>query len=111
MQDRGATRGEAPTVEQRKCAHEINNAFRVHGFLFLEDLGVTMQDLRTYFDMARALFALPDEYKSSKLVQLTPETNIGFIGSGFETLNTKRPSDLKEVSCVHATRSFEKTIQ
>lgn len=104
MQDNGAICGEAPTVEQRKCAQEINSAFRVHGFLFLENIGVSSQELQLYYDMAAALFSLPNEHKRTKFVQLTPETNIGFIGLGHESLNRKRPPDLKEVSCyLHAT--------
>lgn len=100
MLEKGAVCGKAPTVEQRQCASEINEAFRVHGFLFLQNIGVSEEDLKTYYDMAKDLFALSDQHKKTKLKPLDPDSNVGYAASGIETLNSKRPPDLKEVSCI-----------
>lgn len=104
MREEGAVCGESPTVEQRKCASEINEAFRVHGFLFLQNIGVTEEDLTAYYNMAGGLFALPEQHKNAKLKPLDPESNVGYAASGIETLNSKRAPDLKEVSCILGLR-------
>lgn len=62
MQDRGVICGEARTVKQQKCAEEINSAFRVRGVLFLENIGISKEELQLYYDMAASMFSLSDEY-------------------------------------------------
>lgn len=106
MKAEGAVCGETPSVAQQKCAREINQAFRVHGFLFLQNIGVSEEDLQMYFDMAKSLFALPEEEKKTKLKQLDPVSNTGYAAAGIEALNRKRSPDLKEVSCLHCISSM-----
>lgn len=105
--DQGATCGQAPTTAQLQCARDIDLAFRKHGFLFLQNIGVSEEDLQGYFDMARELFSLPEEHKKRKLKALDPESNIGYAAAGIEVLNRKRGPDLKEAYNVRNTRFFD----
>lgn len=97
MVSEGAVIGDAPTPEQVAVSAEINDAFRGSGFVFLDGIGITSDELDRYYEMSGMLFALPDEHKKSQLKQIDQKSNSGFSAMGVEGLNSKRGPDLKEV--------------
>lgn len=104
MASEGATVGDAPTQAQVEVAAQINDAFRDDGFLFIDGIGISDEQLEQYYEMSATLFSLPDDYKKSSLKQIDRKTNAGYAGSGIESLNSKRKPDLKEVSYGFSTQ-------
>lgn len=97
MRSEGAVVDQPPTPAQLSTAAVINATFVHHGFLLLSNVGITPQQLTSYFSMASSIFSLPDEYKRTNLISIDTVVNIGYTARGIETLNNKRPADIKEV--------------
>lgn len=105
MVEEGAIIGEPSTPAQIEAAGEIDAAFRDNGFLFLDNIGITTDELDRYYEMSAMLFALPDEEKMTKLKQINVETNAGYSGLGREHLNSTRSADLKEVRSLFSSHT------
>jgi len=93
----GAVVGNAPTREQLSVGKDINQACRDTGFMFLQNIGLSEEELQSYFRASQSLFALPEDYKTKRLRQIDPVSNAGYTGFGSESLNKNRAPDLKEV--------------
>ena len=101
----GCVAGKDPTPEQRHTARQIDDVFREHGFLYLTDLGVGEDDVRTVFDHMKRLFALSDGEKD-RLSAYNPRTNTGFSKFATEALNSRRAPDLKESFNIRSRRHY-----
>lgn len=83
------------TEEKKQVAAAVDDACRKHGFLCLRNTGISRQTLENAFQASKALFESDPEAKS-KLKQLDPTSNIGYMGFAGEALNRQRGADLKE---------------
>mmetsp|Transcript_146377 Transcript_146377/g.266922 ORF Transcript_146377/g.266922 Transcript_146377/m.266922 type:complete len:346 (-) Transcript_146377:70-1107(-) len=111
MINAGVVVGDAMTLEQR----EVIEALRAtngsgDGFAYLDNAGITADDLKDWFAASRSLFALPLDVKEEKLSKLSPKTNLGYSRLGQERLNRARGADMKESfnvrSPVHHNNDF-----
>jgi isopenicillin N synthase-like dioxygenase len=84
------------TPGQRDVVQAINDVNSSTGFAYLDNIGISEEDLEQWFQASKTLFTLTQEHKSTVLQQLDPEHNVGYSPVGQENLNTARGADLKE---------------
>ena len=96
MSDEGVVVGDEPTAAQLSCAAHINETCRdAHGFLYLQNFGISDEDVADAFAKSAALFALSGDEKT-RLNPYDPVTNLGFSAFASERLHARRPADLRE---------------
>jgi len=98
--------GKDPTPAQLETAAAIDTVCRQHGFLYLNNFGVTAEDARLAFDKSKELFGLSEAEKQG-LRRYDPATNTGFSGYATESLNKIRPPDMKEAFNVRAKEHYK----
>lgn len=54
-----------PTEAQRQVAKQLDDACRLHGFVFLRNTGIPGDVIEKAFRVSKALFDLPDEHKKN----------------------------------------------
>lgn len=76
-------------------AEELLDAATSQGFLFVEGHGLSAQEVAEIFDISKAFFELPAEYKLKYLID---DTNSGYTDFGGENLDpiTQKKGDPKE---------------
>ncbi|XP_026221781.1 UPF0676 protein C1494.01-like [Anabas testudineus] len=86
------------TEEQlHKLSNELKTAFTEVGFVFLENTGITEEEVDHVMDICKKFFLQPEELKqpfSRKSFANNP--NHGWVSLETERLNPRRPGDLKE---------------
>jgi isopenicillin N synthase-like dioxygenase len=80
------------TYDQKKVCDSINQACRDHGFVRLVGAGI---DANSAFAAAKDLFGLPDEAKQ-RIKRIDPQSNMGYSPFASESLNVRRPPELKK---------------
>ncbi|KAK9516303.1 hypothetical protein VZT92_024243 [Zoarces viviparus] len=76
---------------------ELQSAFTGVGFVFLENTGITQEEVDRVMTTSKTFFLQPEEEKrpfSRKSFAISP--NHGWAHLGMERLNPRRPEDLKE---------------
>ncbi|XP_040894879.1 UPF0676 protein C1494.01 [Toxotes jaculatrix] len=76
---------------------ELKTAFTEVGFVFLKNTGITQEEVDHVMDVSKKFFLQPDEVKqpfSRKSFANNP--NHGWVSLETESLNPRRPGDLKE---------------
>lgn len=96
MADEGAVIGEAMTASQAAVAQQLHEVNSGTGFAYISNIGITAEDLQSWFAASKELFAIPEEYKLQVLPRIRPETNTGYSPVGQERLNSRRGADMKE---------------
>lgn len=91
------TDAEFPSADQISVAKQVNAAFRDHGFLFVQNFGLSQRFLQDMFHTSALLFSHPSHAKETNLKPFDLQTNTGYLSSGKEGLNAVRGSDSKEV--------------
>lgn len=94
--DEGVVVGQAPTAAQLAVAKQLDQVNRQHGFLALENFGLSTLQRNQAFAEAEQLFALSDEFKRNNLTRISPDTNMGYSPFASQRLNQSRPPDLVE---------------
>jgi isopenicillin N synthase-like dioxygenase len=89
-----STDAEDLTLEQKKVCESIDRACRDHGFVRL--VGTGLPDANAAFAAAKDLFGLPDEVKQQHIQRIDPQSNMGYSPFASESLNVRRPPELKE---------------
>mmetsp|Transcript_69126 Transcript_69126/g.214563 ORF Transcript_69126/g.214563 Transcript_69126/m.214563 type:complete len:340 (+) Transcript_69126:118-1137(+) len=109
LREEGAVVGAPATDAQAAVLRALDAVNRSTGFAYLDNVGITQEDLRQWFAGARELFAQPEDHKLRGLQQLDPSANVGYSPVGQERLNASRPADLKESFNVKrpGTNTFE----
>ncbi|XP_039598532.1 proline hydroxylase buaE [Polypterus senegalus] len=97
---------EQPTDEMLSdVAEKMRAAFCDIGFLYLQNTGIEQHEVNQALEVSRKFFLQPTEFKMLFARGSFPERyNHGWISSEGESLNPKRPGDLKEafnVSILH----------
>ncbi|XP_026221910.1 2-oxoglutarate-dependent dioxygenase htyE-like [Anabas testudineus] len=80
-----------------KLSNELKTAFTEVGFVFLENTGITEEEVDHVMDICKKFFLQPEELKqpfSRKSFANNP--NHGWVSLETERLNPRRPGDLKE---------------
>lgn len=98
--------GDEPTPEQLAVADCIDRVMREHGFLYVENLGVSAEVVRGALQGSRDLFAMSAEEKCKKLAIRTVQKNLGFTPMGREAVNARREPDIAENFIVKTPQSF-----
>lgn len=105
----GIVTGRSPTAAQLKVAEEINDSFLKTGIISVANLGISSQQIASYFQATYQLFHLSQRHKVDVLPRLEPDSKFGYIPSMSESFNESRPADLKEgfLFCLqHASSHF-----
>ncbi|QSP95352.1 isopenicillin N synthase family oxygenase [Marinobacter salinisoli] len=83
-------------LEQRKkTAAELGRACREVGFFYVKDHGIPAAVCEGAFDLARQLFALPQDQKQAMSIKNSPH-NRGYVAMADEKLNPESGADMKE---------------
>ncbi|XP_044213148.1 UPF0676 protein C1494.01 isoform X2 [Thunnus albacares] len=88
---------EVSDEQLHNLSKEMKTAFREVGFVFLENTGITPEEVGRVMDISKRFFLQPDEQKqpfSRKSFANNP--NHGWVSLETERLNPRRPGDLKE---------------
>jgi isopenicillin N synthase-like dioxygenase len=93
LENRGVVVNEEPTKEQLEVAKSIDHACREHGFIYIQNFGLTPELCQEAFQASASLFDIKDK---TKLSRFNPQTNMGFSPFQSESLNRSRPAELKE---------------
>jgi len=93
--DEGCVAGGSPTASQRRVANEIDTAMRDCGFLYVTGLGISDDDVRSVFGLARDLFERPDEQKAAEM-HIKTLTGAGYAPMRSEAINPGRVPDLHD---------------
>ena len=80
---------------QRQVAKEIGDACRGIGFFYITGHGVAPTDLQAVFDKSTEFFKSPASVKTRSAF-VSPGGNRGYIKLGEETLDPRKPPDVKE---------------
>ncbi|KAK6290801.1 hypothetical protein J4Q44_G00388010 [Coregonus suidteri] len=78
-------------------SRQLKTAFTEVGFVYLKNTGIVQQEVDGVMNISKKFFLQPDEMKlpfSRKSFANNP--NHGWVSSETESLNPKRPGDLKE---------------
>eukprot|EP00232_Nephroselmis_pyriformis_P027819 CAMPEP_0182869110 /NCGR_PEP_ID=MMETSP0034_2-20130328/9728_1 /TAXON_ID=156128 /ORGANISM="Nephroselmis pyriformis, Strain CCMP717" /LENGTH=227 /DNA_ID=CAMNT_0025001549 /DNA_START=36 /DNA_END=716 /DNA_ORIENTATION=+ len=105
LAEEGCVAGQPATAAQREAAARIGEVFRLHGFLYLDNFGITAEDMELAFGESKALFSLSDASKEG-IKRYSPVTNTGFSWFASESLNTARPPDMKEAFNIRSREHF-----
>lgn len=101
--DEGCMAGRAPSDAQRSMAAQLDEAMRTCGFVYLENFGVTEEDLASSFEAAQGLFLVD----TSTLAPYDLGQNIGYKKVGTDNVNHARPADLKETFTLRSRRILD----
>jgi isopenicillin N synthase-like dioxygenase len=93
LEDLGVVVNEGPTKEQLEVAKSIDHASREHGFIYIQNFGLTPALYQEAFEASASLFDMKDK---TKLSRLNPQTNMGYAPFQSESSNRSRPAELKE---------------
>jgi isopenicillin N synthase-like dioxygenase len=93
LEDVGVVANEEPTKEQLEVAKAIDHASREHGFLYIQNFGLTHELYQEAFEASASLFDMKDK---TKLNRIKPQTNMGYAPFQSESINRSRPAELKE---------------
>ncbi|XP_015239978.1 PREDICTED: UPF0676 protein C1494.01-like [Cyprinodon variegatus] len=101
---------EDATDEQlRTLSEELKKAFSQVGFVFLENSGITQEEVERVMDISKKFFLQPEEEKKPFSRKSFPNNpNHGWVSMETERLNPSRPGDLKEA---FNTASFHPDIK
>ncbi|XP_062843726.1 uncharacterized protein si:dkey-10o6.2 [Trichomycterus rosablanca] len=81
----------------QKISRELQTAFEEVGFVYLKNTGIDQKEVERVLDVSKKFFLLPEEQKSSfKRGSYDINVNHGWVSSETESLNPRRPGDLKE---------------
>ncbi|KAJ7998395.1 hypothetical protein DPEC_G00222250 [Dallia pectoralis] len=76
---------------------ELKAAFTEVGFVYLKNTGITQQEVDEVMNISKKFFLQPDDKKQPFLrTSFANSPNHGWLCSETESLNPKRPGDLKE---------------
>ncbi|KAK7880669.1 hypothetical protein WMY93_032667 [Mugilogobius chulae] len=91
---------ELERVTQAELDHvsaQLYEAFTRVGFVFLQNTGITQQEVDDVMSVSREFFSLSDEQKSLySRGRYEDNSNHGWVSLQTERLNPRRPGDLKE---------------
>lgn len=87
--------------QQRSVAQQLDHSIRTHGFLFLDNIGLSCSEMRHALHSAKQLFDKPLSHKLSAMKIMHTASNCGYIPQGDEILNRRRRGELKEVKHCH----------
>ncbi|MDO3721200.1 2-oxoglutarate and iron-dependent oxygenase domain-containing protein [Marinobacter sp. chi1] len=83
-------------LDQRKeTAAELGRACREVGFFYVKDHGIPASVSEGAFELARQLFALPQDQKQAMSIKNSPH-NRGYVAMADEKLNPESGADMKE---------------
>ncbi|XP_028306271.1 2-oxoglutarate-dependent dioxygenase htyE [Gouania willdenowi] len=88
----------------QQLSKELKKAFSEVGFVFLKNTGITEEEVEQVMTISKTFFLQPDEVKHPFSRSISPAFNHGWVPLELESLNPKRPGDLKEafnVASVH----------
>ncbi|KAG7362287.1 2(OG)-Fe(II) oxygenase family oxidoreductase [Nitzschia inconspicua] len=93
FEDKGVVIGDTPTTEQMEAAATIHQACQKHGFVHVNNFGLSESFGERLFAASKDLFSVADKHD---LVPWHPSHNTGYSPYKSESLNVNRPADLKE---------------
>jgi isopenicillin N synthase-like dioxygenase len=111
LPNEGCLIGESPTAGQQLVAAQIDRAMCEHGFIYMENLGITAEEVRAAFDVARALFENPEHEKCAELARWTAKTNLGYKPMRTEAINPKRAPDLHDAFILKSFRYYNNDLR
>ncbi|XP_070687439.1 uncharacterized protein [Pempheris klunzingeri] len=83
--------------QMHHLSQQLKTAFTEVGFVFLQNTGITQEEMDRVQDMSKKFFLLPDAQKQSFSRGSFPNNpNHGWVSLESERLNPRRPGDLKE---------------
>ncbi|XP_051238192.1 uncharacterized protein si:dkey-10o6.2 [Dicentrarchus labrax] len=83
--------------QMRNLIKELKTAFTEVGFVFLENTGITQEEVDRVMDISKRFFLQPDEVKQPfTRKSFANNPNHGWVSLETERLNPRRPGDLKE---------------
>ncbi|PXF47656.1 2-oxoglutarate-Fe(II) type oxidoreductase [Gracilariopsis chorda] len=97
--------------QQRSVAQQLDHSIRTHGFLFLDNIGLSCSEMRHALHSAKQLFDKPLSHKLSAMKIMHTASNCGYIPQGDEILNRRRRGELKEAYHVKNRRAFAQTFE
>ncbi|XP_070532476.1 uncharacterized protein [Ptychodera flava] len=74
----------------------VRNSVSSNGFLYLSNHGISKEEVDKVFSESRKFFELPKDIKAKYRMSEEVVENHGYVESGRETLNSRRPADFKE---------------
>ncbi|XP_035593752.1 uncharacterized protein si:dkey-10o6.2 [Oncorhynchus keta] len=78
-------------------SRQLKTAFTEVGFVYLKNTGIVQQDVDEVINISKKFFLQPDEMKQSfSRKSFSNNPNHGWVSLETESLNPKRPGDLKE---------------
>ncbi|MCJ8745114.1 hypothetical protein PDJAM_G00126710 [Pangasius djambal] len=81
----------------QELCKEILKAFTDVGFVYLQNTGIDTKEVDHVMDISKKFFLLPEEQKRPfSRGSYTSNVNHGWVSSETESLNPRRPGDLKE---------------
>jgi len=107
MVEEGCVVGSCPTDAQLAFAEQLDGVLKEHGFLYLDQLGLTSEELSTAFAAAKSLF----EVRPGALAAYDLEKNIGHTAFRADVANHARPADLKESFSPRSHRVIENDLR
>lgn len=81
-------------LAKQRVAQQIAQACQTYGFFYLDQHGLSSDQIAQAFSQAKNFFDQPLAVK--KQMQRQPQTNCGYVSLQSERLNPNRPGDLKE---------------
>ncbi|XP_076842091.1 uncharacterized protein LOC143486125 [Brachyhypopomus gauderio] len=89
--------GDVTDENLRELGEELKKAFCEVGFVYLKNTGIDQKEVNEVLDVSKKFFMLPENKKSAfKRGSCAIHRNHGWISVGAESLNPRRPHDLKE---------------
>lgn len=81
----------------QQLGKELKTAFSEIGFVFLKNFGMTEEEIQRVMDTSKTFFLQPDELKRPFCRKsFSSHENHGWVPQQTESLNPRRPGDLKE---------------
>lgn len=92
----GLQRADVDVEDMRSAARELHAAFTQVGLVFLQNSGISPEEVSRVLDSSQRFFQLPVEEKQVFTRSSFPNPNHGWVSKESESLNPERPADLKE---------------
>ncbi|XP_066540740.1 uncharacterized protein [Hoplias malabaricus] len=80
----------------QQLAEELKTAFTEVGFVYLKNTGIEEREVERVMTSSKKFFLLPEEKKKPFSRGNYPSMNHGWVSQERESLNPRRPGDLKE---------------
>ncbi|KAI5616514.1 hypothetical protein C0J50_23938, partial [Silurus asotus] len=80
----------------QELSEELRKAFTEVGFVYLKNTGIDQKEVDHVMDISKKFFLLPEEEKKPFSRGSYANVNHGWVSLERESLNPKRPGDLKE---------------